>query len=121
MLGTPVDDRRDRLAVDEVDAPADQRKAALREIDDIRRLRDFAGKPRFHRVAVGRGDIDRLLGNSSAYALRRSPRRSRASRHEHDPGECRRNKKTYNKRGGERGPARDERRHTPKSAINARL
>ena len=47
--------------------PPTSGKPSLREIDHARRLRDAAVEPRLDRVAVGRGDVDRLRRHQRAH------------------------------------------------------
>jgi len=55
-----INERRHRIASDDVDAAADQGKTFAGEIDDAWRLGNAAVEPRLHRVPVGGSDIERL-------------------------------------------------------------
>ena len=63
VLAMTVDKRRHRRAPNNVDAPAEQWKSVLSEINDARRLRDAAAEPRFHGVAIGGCDVGGLRGH----------------------------------------------------------
>jgi hypothetical protein len=56
----PIHDRRDRSIADVVEAPADQGKALRRHIRDRRREVQFALKPWFDHMLVGRGRIRQM-------------------------------------------------------------
>src|SRR5712671_1356919 len=60
MLAVTIDQRRHREFADNVDPSADQREILFGEIDNPRRLRDAPVEPGFHRVAVGRCNVDWL-------------------------------------------------------------
>jgi hypothetical protein len=77
-----IDQRRHREFADNVDPSADQREIFFGEIDHPRRLRDAPVEPGFHRVAVGRCNVDWLsrhqranVGVSDAIADQVRPRR----------------------------------------------
>ena len=66
MLAAAIDQRRRRLAGDDVDARADERKALARQIDDERRDGKLSREPGFYDMPVACDDIDRLIGDLSA-------------------------------------------------------
>src|SRR5215468_2448452 len=57
---------RDRTIPKVIEAPSDQREALRRPILDRRGEREFALKPRFDRVLVGRGHIGEMAGHQGA-------------------------------------------------------
>jgi hypothetical protein len=59
MKPPTIDERRHRLGVDYIDAPSNQRKTFLREVDHLWRLGHPSVEPRLDQVALGRGDICR--------------------------------------------------------------
>ena len=92
VLVVAIDERRRWDAVDHGDAAARQREAVRGEIDDVGADRRPAGEPGFHRVPVGRRDVERLAGHRGAGEIRYEPVRDgprrvrRLQRHETDAG-----------------------------------
>jgi len=66
MRPAAIDHGSDRLAGNDIDASADKRKSTRGEIDDRRRFGKLGREPRFHRVAVGRGYIERFICEQAA-------------------------------------------------------
>jgi hypothetical protein len=66
MLPPLIHQGRHRTIPEVIEAPSDQRKALRRPILDWRREREFALKPRFDRVLVGRGHISEMGGHQRA-------------------------------------------------------
>src|SRR5215471_11404149 len=66
MLPPLIHQGRDRTVPEVIEAPADQRKALRRPILDRRGEREFALKPRFDRMLVGRGHIGEMAGHQRA-------------------------------------------------------
>ncbi len=70
MLAKPVDERRHRLEIDDVDATTDEWKALICEIDHDRRIGQLAVEPGLHGVPVGGENIRRLGGYQCADVAR---------------------------------------------------
>src|SRR6516225_567086 len=66
VLAALVDERRDRLASDQVEAAAYQRKTLGGEVNSRRRYVAASGKPRLYRVLVRGGDIGQMRGQKRA-------------------------------------------------------
>ncbi len=66
MFAAAVDQRGNVLAVENVEAAADQWKTVVGEIFDRRNKSELAIEPRLHRVLVGRGDIGQMTGQQRA-------------------------------------------------------
>ena len=66
MLVVAVDERRRGDSINDGHAPADQREAFRREIDDGSADGRAVGEPRLDRVTVGGGDVERLAGDRGA-------------------------------------------------------
>src|SRR5215472_17633117 len=62
VLAALVDERRDRLAGDQIEAAADQRKTFGSEVNNRRRHVAAPAKPRLYRMLVGGGDIGQMIG-----------------------------------------------------------
>ncbi len=70
-----VNERRDGMTVEILDARADERKPFGREIPNGRRIVEPRGQPRLHGVLVRRGDLDQLLRERRADVRRHGGRR----------------------------------------------
>ena len=62
MGAVSIKDRSDWASVQIIDAAARERKTFSGEIVDRRREIEMAGKPRLHRVMIGRDHIDKVIG-----------------------------------------------------------
>src|SRR5260370_22751762 len=66
MFAAAVDQRGNVLAVENVEAAADQLKTVVRGIFDRRNKNELAIEPRLHLVVVGRGDLRQMTGQQRA-------------------------------------------------------